>query len=96
MHNCVYTYLTYGQHMTSECQEMLTYGHTSEYMQKFFKTCLKIIFYFTVCQYIPLCFKCTHPMPNIPLANVSIYQRMSDIFHTLTYANMIRYCVTGP
>ena len=36
------------------------------------------------------------PMPNVPLACVSVYQRMSDIFHTLAYASTIRYSVTGP
>ena len=35
-------------------------------------------------------------MPNIPLAYVSVYRRMSDIFHTLTYACTIRNSVTGP
>jgi hypothetical protein len=35
-------------------------------------------------------------MPNIPLAYVSVYRRMSDIFHTLTYACPIRNSVTGP
>ena len=25
------------------------------------------------------------PMPNVPLAYISVYQRMTDIFHTLTY-----------
>jgi hypothetical protein len=35
-------------------------------------------------------------MPNIPLAYVSVYRRMSDIFHTLAYACTIRNSVTGP
>jgi hypothetical protein len=35
-------------------------------------------------------------MPNIPLAYLSVYRRMSDIFHTLTYACTIRNSVTGP
>jgi hypothetical protein len=36
------------------------------------------------------------PMPNVPLAYVSVYRRMSDIFHTLAYASTIRNSVTGP
>ena len=35
-------------------------------------------------------------MPNVPLAYVSVYRRMSDIFHTLAYASTIRSSVTGP
>jgi hypothetical protein len=35
-------------------------------------------------------------MPNVPLAYVSVYRRMSDIFHTLAYASRIRNSVTGP
>jgi hypothetical protein len=35
-------------------------------------------------------------MPNVPLAYVSVYRRMSDIFHTLAYASTIRNSVTGP
>jgi hypothetical protein len=35
-------------------------------------------------------------MPNIPLAYVSVYRRISDIFHTLAYASTIRNSVTGP
>jgi hypothetical protein len=42
------------------------------------------------------CLKRIQPMPNVPLAYVSIYRRMSDIFHTLTYASTIRNSVTGP
>jgi hypothetical protein len=34
-------------------------------------------------------------MPNVPLAYVSVYRRMSDIFHTLAYASTIRNSVTG-
>ena len=37
-----------------------------------------------------LCFKCIQPMPNVPLAYVSLFQCMSDIFHTLTYATFVR------
>jgi glyoxylate carboligase len=29
-------------------------------------------------------------MPNVPLAYVSVYRRMNDIFHTLAYASTIR------
>jgi hypothetical protein len=42
------------------------------------------------------CLKRIQRMPNIPLAYVSVYRRMSDIFHTLTYACTIRNSVTGP
>ena len=28
-------------------------------------------------------------MPNVPLAYVSVYQRMSDIFHTIAYARLV-------
>ena len=39
------------------------------------------------------CSKPIQPMPNVPLAYVSVHvcQRMSDIFHTLAYASTIRY-----
>jgi hypothetical protein len=33
---------------------------------------------------------------NVPLAYVSVYWRVSDIFHTLAYASTIRNSVTGP
>ena len=33
------------------------------------------------------CLKRIQPMPNVPLAYVSVFQRMSDIFHTLAYAS---------
>ena len=42
------------------------------------------------------CLKRIQPMPNVPLAYVSVYRRMSDIFHTLAYASTIRNSVTGP
>ena len=42
------------------------------------------------------CLKRIQPMFNVPLANVSVRQRMSDIFHTLAYAGTIRNRVTGP
>jgi hypothetical protein len=65
-------------------------------VRNFFKNMLKILFYLAVCQRMLPCFKRIQPMPNAPLAYVSVYQRMSDIFHTLTYASTIRYSVTGP
>ena len=52
--------------------------------------------YASVCQRMPPCLKRIQPMPNVPLACVSVYQRMSDICHTLAYASTIRYSVTGP
>jgi hypothetical protein len=45
---------------------------------------------------MPPCLKRIQPMPNVPLAYVSVYRRMSDIFHTLAYARTIRNSVTGP
>jgi hypothetical protein len=42
------------------------------------------------------CLKRIQPMPNVPLAYVSVYRRMSGIFHTLAYAGTIRNSVTGP
>jgi hypothetical protein len=42
------------------------------------------------------CLKRIQPVPNVPLAYVSVFQRMSDIFHTLAYASTIRNSVTGP
>jgi hypothetical protein len=46
---------------------------------------------------MPPCLKRIQPMPNVPLAYVSVYRgRMSDIFHTLAYASTIRNSVTGP
>ena len=48
-----------------------------------------------VCQRLPACFKRIKPMHNVPLAYVSVYQRMSDMFHMLTYASTIRYSVTA-
>ena len=52
--------------------------------------------YACACHRMPPCLKRIQPMPNVPLAYVSVYQRMSDIFHTLAYASTIRYSVTGP
>ena len=42
------------------------------------------------------CFERIQPMSNVPLAYVSVYQRMSDIFHTLAYASTVRYSVIPP
>ena len=42
------------------------------------------------------CLKRIKPMPNVPLAYVSVYQRMRAIFHTLTYASTIHNSVTAP
>ena len=42
------------------------------------------------------CLKRIQPMSNVPLAYVSVYQRMSDIVHTLAYASTIRYGVIPP
>ena len=42
------------------------------------------------------CLKRIQPMPNVLLAYVSVYQRMSDIFHPLAYASTICNSVTGP
>ena len=58
--------------------------------------CQRMPAYASVCQRMPPCLKRIQPMPNVPLAYVSVYQRMSDIFHTLAYASTIRYSVTGP
>jgi hypothetical protein len=52
--------------------------------------------YASVCQRMRPCLKRIQPMPNIPLAYVSVFQRMSDIFHTRAYASTIRNSVTGP
>ena len=47
------------------------------------------------CYRMQPCLKHIQPMPNVPLAYVSVYQRMSDIFHTQAYASTIRNNVTG-
>ena len=52
--------------------------------------------YASVCQRITPCLKRIQLMPNIHLAYISVYQRMSDIFHTLAYASEIRYSVIPP
>ena len=46
------------------------------------------MFCLDVCQRMTPCLKRMQPMPNVPLAYVSVYQRMSDIFHTL-----VRYAI---
>jgi hypothetical protein len=45
------------------------------------------MFCLAVCQRIRPCLKRIQPVPNVPLAYVSVFQRMSDIFHTLAYAS---------
>jgi hypothetical protein len=45
---------------------------------------------------MPAFLKRIQPMPNVPLAYISVYQRMSDNFHTLEYASTIHNSVTGP
>ena len=54
--------------------------------------------YASVCQRtcITPCLKRIQRMPNIHLAYISVYQSMSDIFHTLAYASKIRYSVIPP
>ena len=52
--------------------------------------------YASVCQRITPCLKRIQYMPNIHLAYTSVYQRMSEIFHTLAYAGKIRYSVIPP
>ena len=67
-------------------------------MHNNFKHALKLFStsaYASVCQRMPTCFKRIQPMHNIPLVYVSVYQRMSDMFHTLTYARTKRYSVTA-
>jgi hypothetical protein len=56
------------------------------------------MFCLAVCHRTRPCLKRIQPMPNVPLAYmyVSVYLRMSDIFHTLAYASTIRNSVTGP
>ena len=45
---------------------------------------------------MPACLKRIQPIPKVPLAYVSVYQRMRENFHTLAYASTIRNSVTGP
>ena len=70
-------------------------NHTSEYAKKILSM-LKKIFCLAVCHRMRPCLKRIQPMPNVPLAYVSVFQRMSDIFHTLACASTIRSTVTGP
>jgi hypothetical protein len=51
---------------------------------------------YTICHRARPCLKRIQPMPNVPPAYVSVYRRISDIFHTLAYASTIRYSVIGP
>jgi hypothetical protein len=75
-------------------------NHTSEYARNFWACMLiknylprRMPAYATVCDrawnVYNLCL-------YIPLAYISVYRRMSDIFHTLAYASTIRNSVTGP
>jgi hypothetical protein len=44
--------------------------------------------------YATVLVKRIQPMPNVPLTYVSVYRRMSDIFHTLAYARSLeRYAI---
>ena len=52
--------------------------------------------YASVCDRMRPCLKRIQRMPTVPLTYVSVYRRMSDIFHTLAYASTIRNSVTGP
>jgi hypothetical protein len=65
-----------------------------QYAQNFW-ACLKKNFCLAVCHRTRSGLKRIQPMPNVPLGP-SVYQRMSDIFHTLAYASTIRNSVTGP
>jgi hypothetical protein len=68
----------------------------SEYAQKMFLS-RRASPYASVCHRMrPRLKRIQLPIPNVPLAYVSVYQRMSDIFHTLAYASTIRNSVTGP
>ena len=52
-----------------------------------------------VCQRVPTyetVLETFKPMSNVHLAYTSVYQRMSDILHTLAYASTIRYSVIPP
>jgi hypothetical protein len=62
-----------------------------------FLSMLKKSFCLAVCHRTRPCLKRIQPMPiYTPIAFVSVFQRMSDIFHTLTCASTIRNSVTGP
>ena len=47
-------------------------------------------------QRMPACLRRIQPMPNLPLAYVSVYQRMSENFIRNSYVSLIRNSVTGP
>jgi hypothetical protein len=72
--------------------------HTSAY-SKIFKHAYLAVYmhpYATVCRPC-LNLKRIQPMPNVPLAYVSLISLyMIEIFYTLAYANTIRNSVTGP
>jgi hypothetical protein len=79
-----YTSTTFNVCLYRVC---LSYKAYVRYAQNFW-TCLKKFSaspYATVCD--RACLKRIQLMPNVPLAYVSVYQRMSDIFHTLAYAS---------
>jgi hypothetical protein len=63
-----------------------------------FLNMLKKMFCLAVCQrmrpYATVLETYTTCAYNVPLAYVSVYRRMSDIFHTLAYASTIRNSVT--
>ena len=70
-----------------ECPQMLTNvsGRTaySAYDQR-------MPAYDSVLQRMPACLKRIQPMPNLPLAYVSVYQRMSENFICNSYVSLIR------
>ena len=97
-----YEYRSFGVPLAySACaQNIYAYriNHTSEYAQNFY-ACLKKVSaspYASVCHIMRPYQKRIQPMSNVPLAYVSVFQRMSDIFHTLACASTIRNSVTGP
>ena len=59
--------------------------HTCQRMSAYVQRPLRMT---SVCQRMPACLKRVQPMPYLPLAYVSEYQRMSG--------NFIRNSVTGP
>ena len=52
--------------------------------------------YSSVYQRMPACLKRIQPMPNLPLAYVSVYQRISETFIRNSYVSLIRNSATGP
>jgi hypothetical protein len=84
--------LAYIQRVPRVC---LSYKAYVRIRTKFLKKNKKI-FCLGVCHRMRPCLERIQPMPNVSLAYVSVYRRMSDIFHTLAYASTIRNSVTGP